>query len=121
MRHILIVDDERDICDCLGHYFDARGFAVTTVFSGEEALSALARQSVDVLLLDVLLPGISGLEVLRRAKALRPNVRVVMVSSFDEREFREQARVHGACAFVAKPFDLSDRTWEPVLTTPEPR
>ncbi len=114
-RNMLIVDDEQDICDCLRHYFLARGFAVTSVFSGEEALAELARHPVDVVLLDILLPGISGLEVLRRVKELLPEVRVVIVSSHDGPDLREEARAHGACAFVAKPFDFSDHTWAPVL------
>lgn len=114
-RRILIVDDERDTCDCLEQYFRARGFAVTSVFSGEEALERLNQDPVDVILLDVVLPGISGLEVLRRVKELKPRVRVIIVTAHDLKEFREEARHHGACGYITKPFDFSERTWSAVL------
>ena len=112
---LLIVDDERDICECLEQHFRSRGCEVSSVFSGEEALDRLAKDYVDVILLDVILPGISGLEVLRRIKELRPGVRVVMVTAHDHAEVREEAKHRGACGFVTKPFDLSDRTWSAVF------
>ena len=114
MRRMLIVDDERDICDCLAQYFSARGFAVVSVFSGEEALERLKAESADVLLLDILLPGLSGIEILRRAKELDSRVRVIMVTGIDEAELRRKARTYGAVAYVTKPFDFSETTWSAV-------
>ena len=84
-------------------------------FSGEEALEFLARESVEVVLLDILLPGLSGLEVLRRAKELRPHVKVVMVSALDHDDLRWQARRYGACEYITKPFDFTTATWAAVL------
>lgn len=115
MRRMLIVDDERDICDCLQEFFSARGFAVVSAFSGEEALERLGTQNADVILLDVLLPGLSGIEVLKRAKELSPHVRVIMVTAIDREEVRRQATRYGAEAYITKPFDFADPAWSALL------
>ena len=120
MRRILIVDDERDICDCLTEFFRTRGFAVASVFSGEEALDRLAQDAADVVLLDILLPGLSGIEVLKRVHERNPNVRVVMVTGMNEVELRRKARHYGAVAYVTKPFDFSETTWAAVFAEPPP-
>ena len=115
MWRMLIVDDEQDICDCLQCFFSARGFSVTATFSGEQALEWLASASVDVILLDLLLPGLSGLEVLKRIRARHPHTRIVIVTAWDQTELRHQAREYGAAAYITKPFDLNERTWSVVL------
>ena len=117
MRRMLIVDDERDICDCLQEFFSSKGFSVVSAFSGEEALARLKEDSADVILLDILLPGLSGIEVLKRAKNLNPRAQIVMVTSLDQDDLREQARRYGACDYVTKPFDFSTRTWSTILPT----
>ena len=115
MRRMLVVDDERDICDCLEQFFRSRGFSVSSAFSGEEALERLHQEPVDVLLLDLLLPGLSGIEVLRRAKILRPSLQIVIVTAFDRTELRVAASRYGASGYVTKPFDFSEATWSLVL------
>jgi len=114
---MLVVDDEQAICECLADFFSARGFSVVCAFSGEEALDRLVQRSVDTILLDILLPGLSGIEVLKRAKQLYPNATVVMVTALDLDNLRREARRYGAAAFVTKPFDFSGPTWSPVLST----
>lgn len=118
MRRMLIVDDQQEICDCLKEFFSARGFSVATAFSGEEALECLAQGGTDVVLLDVLLPGLSCLEILRRVKTLQPAVRVVMVSALDQADLRATARRYGAAAYITKPFDFSETTWSVVFINP---
>jgi DNA-binding response OmpR family regulator len=115
---LLIVEDERDLCELLAEFFGAKGFAVVSAFSGEEALAKLREQPADIVLLDILLPGLSGLEVLRRIKQLYPKARVIMVTSLDQEETRDQAHRYGAAAYITKPFDFSDTTWSPVLLPP---
>ena len=116
MRQMLIVEDERDICECLQDFFSTRGFSVVSVFSGEEALERLEEISPDVILLDILLPGLSGMEVLKQTKAINPQIRVVMVTALDQEDLRVEAHRYGAAAYITKPFDFSDlTTWSPVL------
>jgi two-component system response regulator (stage 0 sporulation protein F) len=88
---------------------------VSAAFSGEEALDQLSAGGADVILLDILLPGLSGIEVLKHAKALHPEARVIMVTGLDQDELRAQTRHYGAAAYITKPFDFSDETWSSVL------
>ncbi len=111
MPRMLIVDDERDICELLKDFFQEKGFAVLSAFSGEEAIAKLDEQEADVMLLDILLPGLSGIEVLKRIKEHHPKVRVIMVTAIDQVELRCQAQQYGAVAYVTKPFDFSRETW----------
>lgn len=111
MRQVLIVEDERDICECLQDFFQAKGFAVQCVFSGEEALERLERGSADVILLDILLPGVSGLEVLMRARTLHPKARIIMVTALDETDLRLKAHRYGADAYITKPFNFYESSW----------
>ena len=121
MRRMLIVEDEPDICDCLQLYFTSHGFSVETSFSGEQALDHLTEQAQpEVVLLDIVLPGISGLEVLRRLKDLYPEARVIMVSSLNDPDVQAEARTCGATGYVTKPFDLSEHTWSNVLVEDGP-
>ena len=115
MRRMLVVDDEQDTCDCLKDYFSAHGFSVGFAFSGEEALKRLTQEAADVILLDILLPGLSGIEVLKRAKELCPNARIIMVTALDELDLRMQARRYGAAGYITKPFNFSSMTWSAVL------
>lgn len=119
MRRMLIVEDERDICECLSDFFTEKGFAVTSAFSGEEALEQLDAHPVDVILLDILLPGISGMEVLRHVKAKQPRATVVIVTSLDQLDLRYEAHRCGATAYITKPFDFSPATWSVVFSTPD--
>ena len=116
-RRLLVVDDDRDICECLEQFFSTRGFAVTSAFSGEQALDQVATASPEVVILDILLPGISGIEVLRRVKELCPGAKVVMITGLPHPELRSEARAYGACGYVTKPFDFSEETWAPVLSS----
>lgn len=119
MPRMLIVDDEPDICDCLEQFFLAHGFTVLLAFNGETALQHLQQHPVDVILLDVRLPGMSGFDVLKRAKSLLPQARIIMVTSMDLAEVKRDAlaAAGGACAYVSKPFDFSEQTWAPVWSS----
>jgi len=120
MRRLLIVDDEPKICDCLKEFFSAKGFAVHVAFTGTDAIEHLMEQPVDVMLLDIRLPDMSGLEVLKRAKELAPEAKVIMVTALDKEEPKIDAKVYGAVSYVTKPFDLSDPTWDHVLSDTSP-
>ena len=113
---MLIVEDEPDLRECLTDFFIGRGFSVDKAFSGEEALQSLEAQAADVILLDILLPGMSGMEVLRRAKALHPKARFIMVTAVDQADVRARAERLGAAAYITKPFDFTDATWFPVFS-----
>ena len=114
-RRMLVVDDETALCKCLEQFFTLRGFTVTCAFSGEEAIARLNDAPVDVVLVDILLAGIHGIEVLKHAKQLYPRARVVMITGLEHDDLQAQAARHGADAYVIKPFDLDEKTWATVL------
>ena len=114
-RRLLIVDDEPAVCQSLKSFFGSRGFAVETAFSGEEALVRLKRGPVEAILIDILLPGIHGIEVLRQAKALYPSARAVMMTGLEQEELQQEALRSGASGFVSKPMNLGDASWANLL------
>ena len=111
MKSLLIVDDERKICEVLSRFFAARGFQTETVQSGYEAIARLDEASPDYLLLDIRMPDMSGLDVLRQAKARHPALRVVMVTAIGDEETMQTAYELGAADYVTKPFHLNDQSW----------
>ncbi len=118
MQRLLIVDDEPKVCECLRLFFSAKGYSASCAYTGEQALESLIEDQPDIVLLDVGLPDVSGLEVLKRSKDLCPQARVIMVTGYNDGEMEETARAHGAKAYITKPFDFSDLTWASVFTAP---
>ncbi len=104
---ILVVDDEREILRALQRSLTAYGYKVFTARSGEEAIEALARHRSDLLLLDLLLPGISGLEVVRRVRAAS-NVPIIVLSVKEAEHDKVEALDLGADDYVPKPFGMNE-------------
>ncbi len=103
---ILIVDDEADAGEILSLRLARRGFAPCCADSGEKALELLAQNPVDVVLLDVKMPGMGGLEVLRHITADYPDVAVIMLSGHADMEAAAQGLQGGAFSYQLKPVDL---------------
>ncbi len=100
---VLVVDDEPNIRAVLRGYLEAEGFAVSEASDGEQALASMESAPVDVVLLDVLLPGIDGLEVLRRIRTLGDTFVVVVSARTDEVD-RLLGLGLGADDYITKPF-----------------
>ncbi|MBI4341691.1 MAG: response regulator [Candidatus Omnitrophica bacterium] len=111
MRRMLIVDDEPGMCRFLSRFFQQTGFVVDATTSPEEALSRIATQRPDLLLLDVRLGGVSGLELLRTIRELTPGLRVVMVSALEDEATAQEALRLGAVDYVTKPLTLDPQWW----------
>jgi len=103
-KTVLIVDDDEGMRDTLTAILK-RDYHVLTVSSGEAALALLKQEDVDLMLLDVRLPGISGFEVLRIAKENYSLVELIMISAINEVETAVQAMKHGAYHYITKDFD----------------
>ncbi|HEV8346645.1 MAG TPA: sigma 54-interacting transcriptional regulator, partial [Vicinamibacterales bacterium] len=104
LKTVLIVDDDEGMRDTLTAILK-REYRVLRVSSGEAALPILNREDVDLILLDVRLPGISGFEVLRIVKENYSLIEVVMISAINEIETAVQAMKHGAYHYITKDFD----------------
>jgi two-component system nitrogen regulation response regulator NtrX len=105
-KAILIVDDEESICQTLGGILNDEGHEVVTAASGEEALRLIEEDPPDLVLLDIWLPGVDGIEVLKVIKAGYPQTQVVMMSGHGSIETAVKATKLGAFDFVEKPLSL---------------
>ena len=101
---ILLVDDEPHFREMLVEYLVGENFAVLEAASGEDALPHVTTWCPDLVLLDLMMPGIGGLETLRRIKIVRPETRVIMVTAVDDLEVARSALAAGAADYVTKPF-----------------
>ena len=104
--NILVVDDERGILDQLAGILRDEGFSVVTAGSGEDALAAVSREIFDLVLLDVWLPGMDGLEALRQLRAAGHQLPVVLISGHATAELAVRAVREGALDFLEKPLGL---------------
>ncbi len=102
--HVLIVDDDRETRDLLQAFFVKRGLRVTTAPDGDEMEDALRRSRVDLVILDVMLPGRSGFDLCRELRA-RSRVPIIMLTAVTETTDRVVGLEMGADDYVAKPFD----------------
>jgi two-component system nitrogen regulation response regulator NtrX len=103
---ILIIDDEDGIRESLSGIFEDEGYTVLTASSGEEGLKLLKEHSPDLILLDVWLPGVDGLQTLKEIKDLKPGLPVIMVSGHGNIELAVKATRTGAYDFLEKPLSL---------------
>jgi two-component system, NtrC family, nitrogen regulation response regulator NtrX len=106
MPRILIVDDEPGIRQSLKGVFEDEGFATDSVSSGEECLRKLGISAYDLVLLDIWLPGIDGIETLRQIREVSPSTRVIMISGHATIATAVAATKLGAYDFIEKPFSL---------------
>jgi two-component system, NtrC family, response regulator AtoC len=102
---VLIVDDVEDIRDILSDRLQAYGYEVLTAIDGEEALEKVEKSSPDLVLLDILLPGLDGMKVLSRIKRDYPQITVIMITAHGRIQLAVEAMKQGAYDFVEKPFD----------------
>ena len=105
---ILVVDDERAIRESLTNWFEEDGFQVEGAADGKQALARLDERTFDIVLLDIKLPGMDGMELLRRIRAVSPDILVIMITAFASVETAVQALKDGAYDYVTKPFDPDD-------------
>ena len=109
-HRVLIVDDERWNLEVLEAHLQGTGYVITRAAGGEDALKAVADAPPDIVLLDIMMPGMDGLEVCRRLKGDEKTrfLPVVMVTSLDQREDRLAAIEAGADDFITKPVDKAE-------------
>jgi len=108
LHTIHVIDDEPVIHDVLGQLLTSEGYAVEPSTSGEEALAKLAERTFDLTLLDLLMPGMDGLEVLRRLKKIDPGAMVIIITAYASVESAISAMKSGAFDYIQKPFKHDD-------------
>src|SRR4051812_33764646 len=110
-KKILIVDDESGIVDEVKSFFEEEGFEVYTADTGKEGIDMLVRVQPDVVMIDMKLPDMSGLNVLKASKATCPNTKVIVNTGYVDQHVIDEAERLGRDAFLQKPFNL-ERLYE---------
>ena len=104
---ILLVDDNEAFLDSTKDILEDQGYEVVTAESGEEAVRVFGAHTFDVILMDVKMPGMNGVESFIEMKRLRPGVKVIMVTAYGVEEMIRQALAEGALAVLHKPLDMT--------------
>src|SRR5687767_9091506 len=106
---LLVVDDVQENRDILSRRLEKQGFSVLSAEGGQEALDIVAREPVDLVLLDIMMPGINGIEVLQRLRQtyLPTDLPIIMVTAKSESENIVEALDFGANDYVTKPIDFA--------------
>jgi len=117
---VLVVDDEQDIRDASERILSRVGYQVQMASRGDEALDILNKESVDIMLLDLKMPGMDGLEVLERVRKQNTDIQVVVITGYATVETAIEAMKQGAYDFIPKPFEpdqlriVVNRAWEKI-------
>ena len=107
-KHILIVDDENSICEVLSQYLQKDGYLVSTASSGEEALGVLASSKTDLMISDIKMPGMTGVDLLKQVKEMGLALPVLMTTGFPTLDTAIEALKLGAYDYMTKPFHLEE-------------
>ncbi|MFC4410689.1 response regulator [Chungangia koreensis] len=106
MKQLLIVDDQHGIRLLLGEVFKREGYQTFLASNGLEALSIAEKKKIDCVLLDMKIPGMDGLEILKNMKAKWPDVPVMMMTAYGELDLIQEALSLGAAKYFTKPFNI---------------
>jgi DNA-binding NtrC family response regulator len=122
MSQILVVDDETAVREMLIEFLADHGYSAHGAENGEAALSMVSRLKPEVILLDIAMPGLNGIETLKRLRQKAPRSAVIMISGHADQEMALEALDHGAYDFIQKPLDFKylERTLLAKIVTLEP-
>jgi len=106
-KKILIVDDERDTCEILVEMLVEEGYQTFFALTGQIALNKVKKEKPDLVLLDIKMPQMDGIEALNRMKKIDKDIVVVMITAYGDLDTAKEAMRLGAHDYVTKPFDLN--------------
>lgn len=106
MKTILIVDDQAGIRLLLNEVFKKEGFHTLMAANGPQALKQAEETPPDIVLLDMKIPGMDGIEILKNLKKMREDIKVIMMTAYGELDVIKESMVSGACCYYTKPFDV---------------
>ena len=105
---ILVIDDNPDVVDILVTCLRSEGYGMLGALTSDEGLKLVSVSRPDLVLLDILMPGMNGIEVLKRIRSINPTTKVIIVTGNADFRLAREALELGAVAYVDKPFDLAD-------------
>ncbi len=105
---LLIVDDQAGIRILLSEVFGEEGYQTFLAPNGKKALAIVKEESPELVLLDMKIPGMDGLEILKRIKTINPGIKVIMMTAYGELDMIKEAEQSGALMHFTKPFDIDE-------------
>ncbi len=103
---VLIVDDEPELTEALADVLELKGIEVATADNGAQALERLRSEPFDCVLMDIMMPGMNGVETLRRAREIVPGIIVILMTAYTVDDLMEEAEREGAFSILTKPIDI---------------
>ena len=103
-KRILVVEDDAEMRSLLKDFFEEEGFEIDSVSNGSEAFRRIAREPFDLIITDIRMPGLTGLDILPGIKKLQPEVSIIVITAFGSEEVRRKALERGATAYLEKPI-----------------
>lgn len=103
---VLLVDDEKDFVEALAQRLEARDLLVLVAFGGDEAIARVQNEDVDVVVLDMVMPGRTGIEVLKEIKQIKPLVEVILLTGHATVESAIEGMTKGAFYYLMKPAEM---------------
>ena len=107
-RRILIVEDEDDLRTLLGDVLDRAGYAIATASDGIEALAVLKQQEFDAAILDIQMPNMDGIELLKHITEHHPATRSIVLTGYADLRHASEAKKFGAADFIGKPYTFEE-------------
>ena len=104
---ILVVDDEEDVRGTLSDMIEGLDYQVVVAENGNEALERIKTEKIDLIITDLSMPKMNGLELIVNSKQINPNIPIAVISAFGNVENTTDALTRGAFSFIAKPFKIS--------------
>ncbi|MCO7125596.1 response regulator [Sporolactobacillus shoreicorticis] len=108
VNEIMVVDDQPGIRMLLQEVFKQTDYQIVTAANGEQALELLKKEDVRLVLLDMKIPKMNGLEILHKIKEIKPGIKVIIMTAYGENAMVQEALQSGAVAHFTKPFDLHE-------------
>jgi DNA-binding response OmpR family regulator len=106
MKHIIIADDEELLCVTIAGFLRDEGYQVTVVHDGEDVLPVIQKETIHLVLLDLMMPRMNGLETLAKIKKQSPSTKVIMLTGYGNEDNIQMSQRLGADGFVNKPFGV---------------
>lgn len=103
---ILVVDDEAEVRQLVADFLEAKGYDVSTAAGGPEALAAVAAERPRLVLLDIMMPRMNGLEVLQRIRQFDPSIGIIMLTAVEDEAIAKEAMRKEAYDYITKPIDF---------------
>ncbi|MBM7618673.1 response regulator [Bacillus haimaensis] len=107
-QKLLIVDDQYGIRILLNEVFQKEGYQTFQAANGYQALDIVEKHSPDLVLLDMKIPGMDGIEILKRLKAINADIQVIIMTAYGELDMIQESKDLGAITHFAKPFDIDE-------------